>query len=58
MELKARRTMEPADEAQIINYLRASNVEVGLLLNFGSKPSFKRHVYDNSRKVTPALAKR
>ncbi|HEX2445384.1 MAG TPA: GxxExxY protein [Vicinamibacterales bacterium] len=51
VELKAHRAIEPADEAQIISYLRASNVEVGLLLNFGPNPSFKRHVYANSRKI-------
>jgi GxxExxY protein len=55
VEIKAHRAIEPADEAQIINYLRASNVEVGLLLNFGAKASFKRHVYANSRKVTLAV---
>jgi GxxExxY protein len=55
VEIKAHRAIEPADEAQIINYLRASNIEVGLLLNFGMRPSFKRHVYANARKVTPAV---
>jgi GxxExxY protein len=54
VEIKAHRAIEPADEAQIINYLRASTIEVGLLLNFGARASFKRHVYANSRKVTPA----
>ena len=33
-----------------INYLKATNIEVGLLLNFGRKPEFKRFVYDNKRK--------
>ncbi len=37
-------------EAQLINYLKATNIEVGLLLNFGRKPEFKRFVYDNKRK--------
>jgi GxxExxY protein len=55
VELKAHRAIEPADEAQIINYLRASNIEVGLLLNFGARALFKRHVYANARKVIPAL---
>jgi hypothetical protein len=30
--------------------LKATNIEVGLLLNFGRKPEFKRFVYDNKRK--------
>ena len=34
----------------IINYLKATNIEGGLLLNFGRKPEFKRFVYDNKRK--------
>jgi len=50
VELKAVRTLDPAHEAQLINYLRATNIEVGLLLNFGRKPEFKRFVYDNKRK--------
>ena len=37
-------------EAQLINYLKATNIEVGLLLNFGRKPEFKRFVNDNKRK--------
>jgi len=50
VELKAVRTFDPAHEAQLINYLKATNIEVGLLLNFGGKPEFKRFVYDNKRK--------
>ena len=50
LELKAVRTLNPAHEAQLINYLKATNIEVGLLLNFGKKPEFKRFIYDNKRK--------
>ncbi len=50
IELKAIRTLDPAHEAQLINYLKATNIEVGLLLNFGRKPEFKRFVYNNKRK--------
>ena len=42
VELKASRTLDPSHEAQLLNYLRASNLEIGLLLNFGQRPSFKR----------------
>ena len=49
VELKAVRTIDPAHEAQLINYLKATNIEVGLLLNFGRKPEFKRFVFDNKR---------
>jgi len=52
LELKAVRTLELSHEAQLLNYLRATDIELGLLLNFGLKPEFKRLVYDNSRKVT------
>jgi len=37
-------------EAQLLNYLKATTYEVGLVLNFGPQPEFKRKVYDNSRK--------
>ncbi len=50
VELKAVRTLDPVHEAQLINYLKATNIEIGLLLNFGRKPEFKRFVYDNKRK--------
>jgi GxxExxY protein len=52
IELKAVRALESAHEAQLLNYLRATEIEVGLLLNFGLKPQFKRMVFDNSRKAT------
>ena len=52
VELKAAKAIEPAHEAQLLNYLRATPYEVGLLLNFGPKPSFKRKGFDNSRKPT------
>ncbi len=50
LELKAARAIDPAFEAQMLNYLRATPIEVGLLLNFGPKPEFKRFAYENSRK--------
>jgi GxxExxY protein len=50
LELKASRTLEPAHEAQLLHYLRATEVEVGLLLNFGIRPQFRRLLFDNERK--------
>ena len=50
LELKAAETLHPAHEAQLMNYLKATEIEVGLLLNFGVKPEFKRKVFTNSRK--------
>ena len=52
VELKAVRILNPAHEAQLINYLKATNIEVGLLLNFGVKPEFKRFVYDNKKNIS------
>lgn len=51
LELKAADCIVKEFENQILNYLRGTNCEVGLLLNFGSKPEFKRKIFENSRKV-------
>ncbi len=45
IELKAVRRIMPEHEAQLLHYLRATTLEVGLVLNFGSSPEFKRMVY-------------
>ena len=45
LELKAVRRIMPEHEAQLLHYLRATTLEVGLVLNFGSSPEFKRMVY-------------
>jgi GxxExxY protein len=50
LELKAARTIEAAHEAQLLHYLRATEIEVGLLLNFGVRPQFRRLLFDNERK--------
>lgn len=50
LELKCARTIDPSHEAQLLNYLRATNVEIGLLFNFGHKPQFRRLAYSNARK--------
>ena len=50
LELKAADELAPAHEAQLLNYLKSSSAEVGLLFNFGPKPRFKRFVFDNDRK--------
>jgi len=50
LELKAARALESAHEAQLLHYLRATEIEVGLLLNFGLRPQFRRVLFDNERK--------
>jgi len=50
LELKAAESLCEEHETQLINYLKATNLEVGLLLNFGKKPEFKRKVFSNDRK--------
>jgi GxxExxY protein len=51
VELKAVSRLLLEHEAQLLNYLRATPYEVGLLLNFGPKPQFIRKAFDNSRKT-------
>jgi GxxExxY protein len=50
VEIKAVKNLLIEHEAQLLNYLKATDVEVGLLLNFGPKPEIKRKVFDNFRK--------
>jgi GxxExxY protein len=52
LELKAIHTLDSSHRAQLLNYLRATEIEVGLLLNFGEKPEFKRVIFDNLKKQT------
>ena len=47
LELKAANTLIVEHEYQLINYLKATDIEVGLLLNFGKKPHFKRKIFSN-----------
>ncbi len=48
LELKATEKIRDEHIAQLTNYLKATRKEVGLLLNFGQKPEFKRIVFTNS----------
>jgi GxxExxY protein len=50
LELKAADSIVEEFEHQILNYLKGTNIEVGLLLNFGKKPEFRRKVFENARK--------
>ena len=46
LELKSVKEIHPAHEAQLVNYLKATGIEVGLLINFGEKVDIKRKVFD------------
>lgn len=50
VEVKAGDGLVPAHRAQLLNYLRATSMEVGLLVNFGPKLTFERFVFSNARK--------
>ena len=50
LELKSAECIVKDFENQILNYLRGTDCEVGLLLNFGKKPEFKRKIFENHRK--------
>ena len=47
IELKAAEGLREEHECQLINYLEATEIEVGLLLNFGKSPQFKRKIFTN-----------
>ena len=51
IELKSVREVTEIHEAQLLNYLKATPYEVGLLFNFGPKPNVMRRVYDNELKI-------
>ncbi|MGZ4033756.1 MAG: GxxExxY protein [Bacteroidia bacterium] len=48
LELKAAAGIAEEHEFQLINYLKATEIEIGLLLNFGKKPQFKRKIFTNN----------
>jgi GxxExxY protein len=50
LELKATQKIIEDHAAQLLNYLKAANIEVGLVLNFGPNAEFRRKIYDNERK--------
>ena len=50
LELKAGSQIAEEHEAQLLNYLKATKIEVGYVMNFGKSATFKRKVFDNERK--------
>jgi len=50
LELKTAASIDRSHEAQLYNYLRATEIEVGLLFNFGKQPEFRRVVFSNEEK--------
>jgi len=50
LELKSVEKLIDVHDAQMLNYLKSTEIEVGLLLNFGRQAEFHRKIYDNSRK--------
>jgi GxxExxY protein len=55
LEVKATKALDEADRRQLLNYLRSTNLEVGLLLHFGPKPQFQRFLFTNDRKSLPVI---
>ena len=50
-ELKTNESLSEDNENQLVNYLKATTIEVGLLLNFGKKPEVRRKIFDNDKKA-------
>ena len=53
VELKAAEGIVEEHHAQLLNYLKATDIDVGLLLNFGPKPEVRRKVYETARQRPP-----
>lgn len=53
VELKAADGIAPEHEAQLLNYLKATDIDVGLLLNFGPKPQLRRKIFETARHPVP-----
>ena len=51
VELKAVENINEQHEAQLLNYLKATKIDVGLILNFGPKPQVARKVYETARHI-------
>ena len=49
IELKSVETLLPIHEAQLVNYLKATGIEIGLLINFGKKVDVKRKIFTNTK---------
>jgi GxxExxY protein len=49
VEIKAVQALAPAHEVQLVNYLKATNIDVGLLLNFGESLGVKRKIFQTAR---------
>ena len=52
VELKAAEAIASEHHAQLLNYLKATDIDIGLLLNFGPKPEIRRKIYDTARQRT------
>ena|SRR5947208_10615980 len=50
IELKVARSLDRAHDGQLLHYLKATEIEIGLLLNFGQRPEFRRLILDNQQK--------
>src|SRR5947209_897887 len=50
IELKVAESIHTAHEAQLLNYLKSTEIELGLILSFGPKPTFSRKLFTNDRK--------
>jgi len=55
IELKAAESIIPEHQAQLLNYLKSTQIEVGLLLNFGKPPQIKREIFQNQFKSVKSV---